>query len=135
MPVLRRRKPMSREQSLTSIPVRNEAIEQERTDEGTVRLIIPRRDDWWVRAAARFFYVPKRRRIVLDEIGSFVWELCDGDNDVRRIIRALAERYQLHRKEAEVSVVAYLRQLAKRRLIAIAVLNNGGQKAQDSRST
>lgn len=135
MALLRRHKPLSREQSLTSIPVRNEAIEQERSDDGNVRLVIPRRDDWWVRGFARFFYVPKKRRITLDEIGSFVWELCDGHNDVRQIIRALAERYKLHRKEAEVSVVAYLRQLAKRRLVAIAVLKDSGRKARDSRLT
>ena len=39
-----------------------------------------------------------------------------------QIIRALCQRYTLHRKEAEVSVVAYLRQLAKRGLIGIALL-------------
>jgi hypothetical protein len=120
--LFRRPKPLSREQSLGSIPVRNELIEAEETDDGTVRLTIPRRDDWWVRAAARFFYVPKQRRVTLDEIGSFVWALCDGQHTVRDIIRALAARYKLHRKEAEVSVVAYLRTLAKRRLVAIAVL-------------
>ena len=59
--------------------------------------------------------------LTLDEIGSFVWRLCDGNHSVREIIRALAARYKLHRKEAEVSVVAYLRTLAKRRLIAVAV--------------
>jgi hypothetical protein len=122
--LLRRQKPLSREKSLSSIPVRNQAIEEERADDGNVRLVIPRREDWWVRAAARFFYVPQRRRVTLDEIGSFVWELCDGEHDVRQIIRALAERYKLHRKEAEVSVVAYLRTLAKRRFIAVAVLKD-----------
>jgi len=119
--LFRRQKPLSREQSLGSIPVRNEAVEEEEADDGNVRLLIPRREDWWVRAAARVFYVPRKRRLTLDEIGSFVWGLCDGDHSVREIIRALAARYMLHRKEAEVSVVAYLRTLAKRRLIAVAV--------------
>ncbi len=104
-----------------SIPVRNQAVEEDEADDGNVRLLIPRREDWWVRAAARVFYVPKKRRLTLDEIGSFVWRLCDGNHSVREIIRALAARYKLHRKEAEVSVVAYLRTLAKRRLIAVAV--------------
>ena len=71
----------------------------------------------------------------LDEIGSLVWELCDGEHSVRHIVRALAERYKLHRKEAEVSVVAYLRMLAKKRFIAIAVLKSPEQKARDTGAT
>ena len=40
---------------------------------------------------------------------------------VRDIIQAMSTRYKLHRKEAEVSVVTYLRQLARKGLIGIAV--------------
>ena len=108
------------------MPLHNEAVEVERTDAGEVRLAIPRRDTWWVRALARVFYVPKKRRIALDEIGSYVWSLCDGRNSVRAIIQELSKRYRLHRKEAEVSVVAYLRLLAKKRLIGIAVVKEKG---------
>ena len=120
--MFRRQKPLSREDSLASVPLRNEAIEAERTDAGEVRLLIPRKESWWVNSLARFFYVPKHRRITLDEIGSFVWDQCDGKKNVRQVIQALCKRYKLHRKEAEVSVVAYLRMLAKKRLIGIAVL-------------
>ena len=58
MRVFRRQKPLTRDQSLSSVPVRNEAIEVERADDGNVRLVIPRREDWWVRATDRLFYVP-----------------------------------------------------------------------------
>ncbi len=131
-PLWRRPKPLSREQSLASVPLRNQAVEEERTDAGEVRLVIPLRGTWWARLLARLFYVPKTRRVVLDEVGSYVWGLCDGRNCVRDIIHALAKRYKLHRKEAEVSVVAYLRQLARRGLIGIAVLKAGEKpKAQE----
>jgi hypothetical protein len=118
----RRQKALSREQSLTSVPVRNEAIEAERTDAGEARLFIPRRETRWVRLLSRLVHVPKRQPVTLDEVGTFVWDLCDGEHTVRDITRELAARYKLHRKEAEVSVVAYLRQLAKRRIVGIAVL-------------
>jgi len=131
----RRPKPLTREQSLTSVPLRNEAIEVERTNAGEVRLLIPRRQTWWVKTLARVFYVPKKRRITLDEIGSYVWELCDGRTNVRQIIRALCKRYKLHRKEAEVSVVAYLRQLAKKRLIGIAVLKKPQEQERARRGS
>lgn len=120
--VWRRPKPLSREQSLASVPLRNQAVEAERTDDGSIRLVVPVRPKWWARWLSHLVYVPKTRRIVLDEIGSYVWGLCDGQRSVRDIIGALSARYKLHRKEAEVSVVAYLRQLAGRGLIGIAVL-------------
>jgi len=118
-----RRRPntLSREQSLGSIPLRNEAIEVVPTEDGSVRLIIPRRETRWVKALSRLFTIPERRPLTLDEIGSFVWNLCDGQHTVRQIVKALCGRYRLHRKEAEVSVVTYLRQLAKRGIIGIAV--------------
>ncbi len=125
----RRRKPaLSREQSLASVPLRNTAIREEETDDGLVRLVIPRRTSRWVRWLSKIFYVPKTRRVTLDEIGTFVWSQCDGEHNVRSIIQALCKRYKLHRKEAEVSVVTYLRTLAKRGLIGIAVLKEDGKK-------
>ena len=125
----RSRKPaLSREQSLASVPLRNTAVREEETDEGFARLVSPRRDARWVRWLSRVFYVPKARRVTLDEIGTFVWRQCDGEHDVRSIIQALCKRYKLHRKEAEVSVVTYLRTLAKRGLLGIAVLEENGGK-------
>jgi hypothetical protein len=119
--MLRRRQPLSREQSLASMPLHNEAIGAERTDSGDARLTVPRRENWWVRVLDRVLYVPKNRRIRLDELGTYVWDLCDGHHTVRDVIRAMSARYKLHRKEAEVSVVTYLRQLARKGLIGIAV--------------
>jgi hypothetical protein len=121
----RRRKPsLSREQNLASVPLRSTSVREEETDEGYARLVAPRRDSWWVRMMAKVFFVPDARRVTLDEIGTFVWRQCDGEHNMRDIIQALCKRYKLHRKEAEVSVVAYLRQLMKRGLLGIAVLDD-----------
>lgn len=141
----RRPKPLSREQSLASVPMRNTAVEAERADDGNIRLLVPRRESWWVRALARVFYVPETHRLTLDEIGTFVWDLCDGrvnpdtkqveGNDVRHIIQALCTRYKLHRKEAEVSVVAYLRQLAKRGIVGIVVPGRPARKGAPGKNS
>jgi len=77
---------------------------------------------------ARVFYVPKSRKIVLDELGTFVWERCDGQTTVRDLIGIFAERYKLGRREAEVSLTEYLRTLAKRGLIGIAVPRDLGKR-------
>jgi len=65
--------------------------------------------------------VPEFRTVTLDEVGTRVWDLCDGEHTVKDLIARVAEEHKLSRKEAEVSLVAYLRQLAARGLIALVV--------------
>lgn len=113
---------LTREDSLNAIPVRNESVEVEEDDDLAETLIlIPRRDDWWVRMLSKVLFIPKHRKVTLDEIGTFVWNLCDGKNDVRKIIEDFADKYKLGRKEAELSMVTFLRQMAKKRLIGLAI--------------
>lgn len=112
---------LTREQSMASMPIRNPMLKSEQDDDGIVHLSIPRKDAWWVKLLARVLYVPKRRRIALDELGSYVWDLCDGETTVRSLIDKFCKNYKLNRKEAEVSMVAYLKQLAKKGLIGIQV--------------
>jgi len=120
--MLFRKKPkLTREQSLSAIPVRNQAIKVDRDDAGLVSISIPRRKAWWVDALARVFYVPDAKKIGLDEIGSYVWDLCDGTRDVRTVIAEFAKKYKLNRKEAELSMLTYLKQLGKKRLIALMI--------------
>lgn len=120
------RKPkLTRQQSLSAIPVRNEKIQVEMDDDiGEASLIIPRRDDWWVRLMSKVFFVPEFRKITLDELGTFVWNQCDGSTTVGEIIQRFAKRYKLERKEAELSMIAFLRQMVKKRLIGLAVMES-----------
>ena len=122
---------LSREQSMAAMPIRNPMLEVEMDDEGQVHLSIPRKDKWWVKLLARVVYVPKRRRIALDELGSYVWELCDGKTTVRTVIDKFAKKYKLNRKEAEISMVTYLKQLAKKGIIGLQVpqdVSSGGKQ-------
>jgi hypothetical protein len=113
---------ITREQSLSAIPVRNQNVQWEFDEEMDETLIvIPRRNDWWVRMLARFFFIPDGKRVTLDELGSFVWHRCDGQTTVGDLIRAFGERYKLSRKEAELSMIAFLQQMARKRLIGLAV--------------
>jgi len=112
---------LSREQSMASMPIRNPMLKVETEDDGMVHLSIPRKDAWWIKLLSRVFYVPKRRKLALDELGSYVWGLCDGETTVRSLIDKFCKKYKLNRKEAEVSMVTYLKQLAKKGLIGIQV--------------
>lgn len=91
--------------SPAAVPVRNPAVTTRRNDDGTVTLLVP----------------PDGRTISLDEIGSYVWESCDGETTIEELADALAAKYQLQRKEAQMSTVDYLKTLVKDDLLGIAV--------------
>jgi hypothetical protein len=127
---------VSRVMVLSALPVRNPGVEWERvakkTDEDddageggdgaaeTLVLIrVPRRNDKLGNVAAKIFRLPDFRKLELDEIGSDVWEACDGNHTVEDLTGLLVRKYRLNRRQAETSVTAYLRLLAQRRLIAL----------------
>ncbi len=102
-------------------------MKSEPTEDGGIRLTIGRRTDWWARALAVVFPIPRQRHIELDAVGAEVWRLCDGENRLRDMIRALAERHKLTRAEAEWSLRTYLRDLGKRGLVGFAVEKPEGE--------
>lgn len=112
---------ITREQALAAKPLRNPELEAERTEDGEVSVKIPRRKVWWLNLLAKFGSVPEYRIVALDRVGSSVWELCDGEHTVKELIGTLAQKHQLGRKEAELSMVTYLRQLAERGIIVLVV--------------
>ena len=90
-------------------------------DGGEVEITIRPRKDRFARVLRLIFPAPREKRIQLDEVGAHVWRLCDGETSVDQIIRRMAKRYKLNRKEAETSTTEYLRRLGKRRLVGFAI--------------
>lgn len=118
----------SRAQVLGARPVRNPLVGWERYAPAqsedaprpeVVLLQVPRRADKWGNFVARVFKLPTHRKIELDEMGSDVWEMCDGAASVEALTRAVCAKYRLNRRQGEASVTAYLRMLAERRLVAL----------------
>jgi hypothetical protein len=134
---------VTRAQMLGAIPVRNATVEwaRETRDESqpnVALLRIPRRSDKFGNTIAKLFKLPDYRRLELDEIGSDVWEMCDGTISVDALTRAICTKYRLNRRQAEASVTAYLRMLAERRLVALkaakgSVAKSGGTTASRRR--
>ncbi|MBM3234755.1 PqqD family protein [Candidatus Poribacteria bacterium] len=119
---LKKRPPnIGRENVMQSIPLRNTVIKWEMDDKNEVSLVIPQKDKLWVKITSKIFMIPDKRVVVLDEVGSFVWTLCDGKNSVEHIVKRLCNKYNLTRKEAEVSLLTYMRQLGKRGFVGFAV--------------
>jgi hypothetical protein len=57
---------------------------------------------------------PSHHEIELDEIGSFVWGLCDGKRNVAGIAAALSKHYKITTHEAEASLLDFLDSLRRR---------------------
>ncbi|GIX07077.1 MAG: hypothetical protein KatS3mg115_1480 [Candidatus Poribacteria bacterium] len=111
----------SREDVLRSIPLRHPLVEWTREETGEVCLKIPADNKRWLRFFIRVLDLPDKRVVALDEVGSFVWEQCDGEHTFGEIVEALVKRFRMTRREAEASLAEYFRLLGRRGLVGFAV--------------
>lgn len=113
--------PLTREQAFEARPVRNPRLKWRVNEDNCVEVIVPRRKDTVGRILGFLFFVPESRPVTLDEVGSRVWHLCDGEHTVTQVARTLANEYRLARREVEVSLTEYLRMLGKRGMVGFLV--------------
>ncbi|MBM9511717.1 PqqD family protein [Desulfogranum marinum] len=114
--------PLSRKEALECIPLQNPRTEEEENQEGLL-LTYP------VEVKPFFHTLVKRvtgkdtsnirRKIQLDQMGSSVWQLIDGQRSVRDIATNFQHRHQLDNRESEISVTSFLKELGKRGLVAM----------------
>ena len=121
---LKKRPDVDRTQVMKSFPVRNQLITWEIDDKGEASLVVPQKDKLWIRLASKLFMLPNKRVIVLDSIGSYVWQKCDGKHTISQIVKSVQNQYQLTRKEAETSLFTFMQQLGKRNFIGFAIPDN-----------
>lgn len=114
----------SPQQVLGLRPLRNPAVKWER--EGDENLVVirytPKPFEGRPRFIDRFFGLPSEKRIELtDELSSAVWEQCDGKHTVAEIAGFISKEYKLGRRQAEVSVLAFLKTLQTKRLVGVPI--------------
>ncbi|MCX8053306.1 MAG: PqqD family protein [Armatimonadetes bacterium] len=118
---------IDRKQALAVVPVRNPLIEWERKGK-EIHLTIPVRNDRIAKLVKRLVRnLPDKRQVALDEVGSRVWELCNGERNINEIVESVSKDYKLTRREAEASVTMFLQTLAKRSYIGL--LSAGGSNS------
>jgi len=64
---------------------------------------------------------PKKRKLILDEKGSFVWARLDGRNTLKDLISLFSREFKISRRRAEVSIIEFLARLEERGLIEVEV--------------
>lgn len=112
---------IGREAMFKSKPVRNDQLTWEENESGEIVVTLERGDSWKVRALSKLFWIPDQKTLVLDEIGSQVWSMCDGRTNVEAMIRKLSDTHKLNVKEAEISLLAYLKKLGQKGLVGFVV--------------
>ena len=114
---------VSRAQALDRIPVKNRQISENRLETGeiVIRYRVTMRS--FFSGLAKRFGGPEvqtqMKKLQLDELGTSVWNLMDGNRSVRQLVKMFAATHQLETREAEVSVTQFLRELGRRGLIAM----------------
>lgn len=127
----KRRLRLSREEALDARPLRNATVKSSVSEEGELLLQMERRKDLFGKLMGFLVAAPLQKRVGLDEMGRFVWDLCDGKHSVREIASLLGRQYRLNRREAVLSLTTFLRTLGRRGLIGFAVRkeeNDAGAK-------
>jgi hypothetical protein len=118
---LPRKNELTRETALNSIPLKNVQIREERRSGDSILIRYPVSLRPWIakilRRSTGDASAIRFRKLQLDGLGSEVWDLLDGVRSVRRIIEIFAASHQLPRREVEIAVTQFLRQLGRRGII------------------
>ncbi len=120
LPFLKIQPPVvDRQGALTLRPGRNSQLTWEKQDEGKTMLTVPinEKAGKLAQLLAKWLRAPAERHVELDEVGGYVWELCDGSNTVEAIVQKTGREYKMNRREAEVSVTMFLQMLHEKNYI------------------
>lgn len=114
---------MNREQALACIPVRNNNVSWEEDSDGLVHIeyvmvLKPLLSSIFKRFAPESTREPTRK-LELDEIGSSVWKMIDGNRNSAEIIKLFSSQQKIGSQESEQSVTTFFRELGKRGLIGL----------------
>ncbi len=117
----KKRNAPSRLALLAATPIRNPQAAQRRLARGGLELSVPMARTRLARWLSRSGGKPIIRKFELDELGVQVWRMMDGHTTVRTMIEKFASDHQLNLREAEVSMLAYLRTLTERGIMVLAL--------------
>jgi len=105
-----------REALLGGVPVKNALVKTTLRSNGMARLSAPLQRSWLARKLGSD---ADEKTFELDDLGTFCWQQIDNRRTVETLITAFAEHHKLNLREAEVSVLAFLKLLVQRNLVAI----------------
>jgi hypothetical protein len=116
-------RPSSRSEALDYRPEKNRDVLEEELETGEILLTYPLILKPWFLSLARKMGLrsrePLTRKLQLDAIGSLTWTLLDGKRSVQDLINLVCRRYNLNKREAEIAMTGFLREMGRRGLIGL----------------
>ncbi|HJP84131.1 MAG TPA: PqqD family protein [Fimbriimonadaceae bacterium] len=121
--IFERKKKLDASALKKSKPTRNPFVTSEQLEQGTILLHAPlsTQGRGIMGKLAQRAGKPSVKSFELEEVGAFVWNLCDGKNSFESIAKKLGSQFRLSRLESEASLTAFLQMLSQRKLITLMV--------------
>lgn len=114
---------LSRNYAFDCVPVKNPQVREEADEKGELRLVYQVQVRPWFQGVLKKIIRSEssiiNRSLQLDPLGASVWQMIDGRQSVKKIIDEFQAIHQLNRREAEVSVTTFFKELGKRGLLAM----------------
>lgn len=107
---------------LDFIPKHNEMHTWEVDEQGIVTVFVENKGVF-NRIAQKYFNRPKVSQIHLEEMGSFVWPLIDGERSVMKIGEFVKERFGEDAEPLYPRLVGYIKMLENNDLIQVKKVN------------
>jgi coenzyme PQQ synthesis protein D (PqqD) len=114
----------NRTQALECIPIQNNTVQWQELENGDILFTYPLTFNRFFQALHRKFSknsedVPTKK-LQLDEMGSFIWQLIDGKKTVRELIGIFTKEYKVTSQESEVAVTTFLKTLGQKGFIGLS---------------
>ena len=129
---MKKKKPTREEiinQWLDLYPIRQYPFETDQ--EGRITVIVPHGENWFTK---KFLPKPKKpaQKIHLDELGSFVWNCCDGQRSIRQICTELESKFKEKAAvAAQERIVLFSQQMYKQKFIKVYSRNATGESRDE----
>ena len=127
---------LPRAEALACRPVRNREVREEKLESGDLLLTFPLLVRPWLTGLARALGLQDRqvltRKLQLDEMGSLTWALMDGERSLADLVEIVSRKYRLQRRETEVAITTFLRELGRRGLIGFRLSRAASGEAGSS---
>ena len=115
---MKKKKNIISQNYLEKIPIRPERIKWSTDENGIVTLDIEN-TGFFNRVAQKFFKKPKVSHIHLDEMGSFVWPLLDGEKTIEELGTLVKEKFGEKAEPLYERLIQYLKILESHKFIVM----------------
>jgi hypothetical protein len=112
---------ITKKQTLATVPHITPGLDYKTNKHELIEITLHRKESRTIKTFGKLVDIPDKKALVLDDIGSFVWNYIDGKKTVYEIILQFAKDKKLHRRESEIAIIEYMKRLAKRELIYFEV--------------